>query len=421
MDVRLLSLSELSDRQKPRAILPGFLYEGLVMLASPEGVGKSFLAIHLACKVASAAYYNSSAYREESMNPPKMIEWEGKPITNHGAVIYCAAEGLSGISNRIWTALFDQLGSVQKGEEILESTHMWCHEDPWKIPLTVMDIPINMADQRDVQKLIDEIDLFTLKNEYDPKLIIIDTLSRFMPGMDENKQQDMSSFVNGCDRLIKNYNCAVLVLHHFNKSEVAGPRGSSVITGACDQIFWTDGEKGNLKGQIVKWTTGGKQGKWKEGGEITRYFEYVGRYARDKRGQMLFEYPSWETELVWDPELTEYTGIRHVEVPGWSESTLVMRPIPKEEALWRIREAKKTKKEPSPERLGSATQKIVEAISGNGSLGTSALAKVAGMDKGNVSRYLNRMRENGLVGQNVETKEWYLVTGNGSANPSLQL
>jgi hypothetical protein len=65
-----------------------------------------------------------------------------------------------------------------------------------------------------------------------PGLIVVDTLSRCMPG-DENTQETMQGFVNAMDDLREYFEpCTVLVIHHASKQDTI--RGSSVLPGAVD-------------------------------------------------------------------------------------------------------------------------------------------------------------------------------------------
>ncbi len=64
-----------------------------------------------------------------------------------------------------------------------------------------------------------------------PSLIIVDTLSRCLPG-DENKQEVMQGFVGCMDLLRDRYQATVLVIHHEGRSGTV--RGSTVLPGAVD-------------------------------------------------------------------------------------------------------------------------------------------------------------------------------------------
>lgn len=62
-------------------------------------------------------------------------------------------------------------------------------------------------------------------------LVILDPLEAFHNGLSENDAEDMKFYtVDVFQKLGKEIGCAVLVLHHTNKGDVGGSRGSGVIT-----------------------------------------------------------------------------------------------------------------------------------------------------------------------------------------------
>ena len=78
--------------------------------------------------------------------------------------------------------------------------------------------------------------------------IVVDTVSRALPGADENLQKDMTRFVQACDAIKQEFECAVLGVHHASRN---GPmRGSTVLQGAGDFVFRLDCKKGKLAGHL---------------------------------------------------------------------------------------------------------------------------------------------------------------------------
>ena len=68
------------------------------------------------------------------------------------------------------------------------------------------------------------------------KLVVIDTVGRAMQGMNENAQENASAFTAMVEAMQKEFNCAVLALHHTGKSNT-GPRGSSVFSADADAVI----------------------------------------------------------------------------------------------------------------------------------------------------------------------------------------
>jgi len=93
-------------------------------------------------------------------------------------------------------------------------------------------------------QVLGELDNEMMKNEAvtiadtykeNPKLVIIDTLSRsFGPGS-ENSTEDMNRFIGNIDRYIReHFRCAVILVHHTGHGHLSRGRGSSVLPAAID-------------------------------------------------------------------------------------------------------------------------------------------------------------------------------------------
>ena len=81
-----------------------------------------------------------------------------------------------------------------------------------------------------------------------PKLIVVDTLHRFLNG-DENSAQDAKTMLDACGALMLEFGCSVLLVHHTGVSEEAQhrARGSSAWRGALDiEISITPNKSGGI-------------------------------------------------------------------------------------------------------------------------------------------------------------------------------
>ena len=76
----------------------------------------------------------------------------------------------------------------------------------------------------------------TLLPDHAPDLVVLDTVSRCMAGLDENLQKDASAVVASLDYLRRELECATLVIHHTGLNE-SRERGSSVFRGAVDALL----------------------------------------------------------------------------------------------------------------------------------------------------------------------------------------
>ena len=181
--------------------------ESMMMMFAPSGSGKGFVAVDLAYAIANS----------------DVEEWHGKKINKHGPVIYLAGEGQKGLRKRF-------AGIAEYFREIFDIS-----PDKTKIGVIKEAIPIN-DDNPDfgINRVIANIGSMTAE----PALIIIDTTNRYMAG-DENKTSDATSFIQAATRIINEFHCSVLIIHHTGLSqETQGrARGSSVFKAAMDMEF----------------------------------------------------------------------------------------------------------------------------------------------------------------------------------------
>lgn len=69
-----------------------------------------------------------------------------------------------------------------------------------------------------------------------PVMVIIDTMSKSMIGSDENSTRDMGLFVQACEKVKRDLDTTVLIVHHTNKGGVH-ERGNSALRGASDAMI----------------------------------------------------------------------------------------------------------------------------------------------------------------------------------------
>lgn len=185
----------LLDRDAIMALPPlrwrvkGLLPEtGIGAIYGPSGSGKSYLGIDLGVSVALGA------------------AWFGHR-TNACSVTYVMLEGEAGLRNRV---------------------QAWETYNSKPIPpgFRAMAQPFELARQEQVKELGAML----------PKggVVIIDTLNRAAPGLDENSSQDMGQVIAGMKRLQEITSGLVLVVHHTGKDASKGLRGHSSLLAALD-------------------------------------------------------------------------------------------------------------------------------------------------------------------------------------------
>mgnify|MGYP001191326575 FL=1 len=199
----------LENRKPPIWLVEGLLEEGtLSSLVAPSGSYKSFMAIDIALSIAHG------------------IQWQGKNVRK-GSVVYCVGEGLSGVYSR----------------SLAWHNHQGLSPDD--ADLYLLTVAQSLKDPEASQALFDVIDKTT--SNHKPKLIIIDTLSRYSTGMDENSNSDMALLIETItNKLAIPLGCAVMLIHHTGK-QGSSARGASALTGTLDtEWFLTATKTGDL-------------------------------------------------------------------------------------------------------------------------------------------------------------------------------
>jgi len=196
------------DRHVPEQSL-GFLY-------GEPGAKKSFIALDWALHL---------AYGRD--------DWHGDAIRTKadGVVLYLAGEGAAGMKKRALAWLQHQ--------EINSA-------DPRQARFHLLPHAVNLMQIDDVKKLVR-----TLRTAIAAPVaaVIVDTVSRAVPGADENLQKEMTRFVQACDLIKREFECVVLGVHHASRN--GNMRGSTVLQGAGDFVFRMDCKKGALAGRLV--------------------------------------------------------------------------------------------------------------------------------------------------------------------------
>lgn len=178
--------------------------DSLSVAFGDPGCGKSFLAIDMACHVATGR------------------AWRGKPV-KQGKVLYIAGEGKNGLSKR-FKAWFERHGETPRN-------------------IAVCTNPIQLVDAGGIAALVAEIRAMPEK----PVLIVIDTINRnFGPG-DENSTADMTRAVSGLDALRTATGAAILGLHHTGHGDKTRGRGSIVLNASIDTEYRITKEDGTVQ------------------------------------------------------------------------------------------------------------------------------------------------------------------------------
>jgi len=197
---RMVSLNAIEAVLTCNYLTKGWLTaNGLSMLYGPSNACKTFVAIGHGMHVASGE------------------PWMGCKV-NPGPVLYIAAEGGSGVLNRL---------AAFKRE----------NPDMADAPFTLLPTAVDFFASDDAEIIT------ALLSENPPVLIIIDTLARSMGDGDENTSKDMGVFVKNCDRIREATGAHVMIVHHSGKNASKGARGSSALRAAVDTEIAVHGDR----------------------------------------------------------------------------------------------------------------------------------------------------------------------------------
>lgn len=228
----LLSVTAIKNLPDPEWLAFGMIIDrGLGFLFGPPGCGKSFIAQNLALSIACG-----------------LDEWWGRKISRKGPVIYISSEGVGDIKFRLraW------------------ENHMQVKADD--APFYLIRQTINFMLDTDVNRLLLTVNALCTELGELPVLIVVDTVSRVLPGADENLQKDMTLFIKACDEVRETFGATVIGVHHTSRQ--GNMRGSTVFDGAGDFLFGIERDEGDMIGTMTAKKIKAAQDGWKQSFEL---------------------------------------------------------------------------------------------------------------------------------------------------------
>jgi hypothetical protein len=211
--VRILTEDDLETMPDPVWLIDERLVaDSLCVLYGPWGSFKSFIALHIAlCLVTGIPFFGQRVVRSD--------------------VLYIAGEGASGIKKR--------LAAWKKHHEIDRVRGF-----------RVVAVAINLLDRAEAERLIAAVLEAQKADGFNPKLVIVDTLHRAMPGGDENTAKEMGIVLANGAHIQRRLGCILMPVHHSGKEFDRGMRGSTGLPGGTDTILRMTrdgtGERGTL-------------------------------------------------------------------------------------------------------------------------------------------------------------------------------
>jgi len=180
----------VAERREPRWLLHKYLEQGvLAVMAGQRSTFKSFIALHWMMLAAA----------------------QGHPV------VLLSGEG-AGLDRRVdaWMRIY--------GRELnLKS-----------IPVVALERPLNL-------NLLDEVEALVVAiraSRIEPAAILIDTLSKFSAGLDEQSNSQVAEFLGRLSReLRERFGCTVMLVAHAGHGDAKRPRGASALMANPDAEY----------------------------------------------------------------------------------------------------------------------------------------------------------------------------------------
>lgn len=199
-DLDILSRDELDELEPPEWLIENIIpKESMSIVYGNPGQGKTFLVLDWCLSIATGKAFRGG---NDTVHFP----------VEKGVVVYVAAEGARGIKTRV---------QAWEREHGIRATDLY-----------VVQKAVQLAQKEHRDGLIEGLRHLSGT----PILVVFDTLSRCMVGMDENSAQDVSLFIKSADVVRDELNCAVTIVHHSTKDGTT-ERGSSALRGAADAMY----------------------------------------------------------------------------------------------------------------------------------------------------------------------------------------
>lgn len=181
-------------------VVKGVIRRGdFVLIYGTSGSGKTFFTIDVTAHV------------------PAGTDWRGHRVPGAPAA-YVAAEAGTSIRGRF----------VAVRDHVLPDTF----DGTW--PLAIVTRGANLLNAVEVEALIEELAVISTAAGAPLGFIVIDTLSRSIPGGDENSAEAMTAVIGAVDRIREATGAAVALVHHTGKDASKGARGHSSLFAAAD-------------------------------------------------------------------------------------------------------------------------------------------------------------------------------------------
>lgn len=257
--IQLLTPGELQNLPPLKWLVRGVLPDsGLGAIFGPSGGGKSFLVLDLLGAIAAGR------------------EWFSHAVTA-APCIYCVLEGEAGVGGRV-QAYMARHGSLDG--------------------LRVIVTPFDVRESAHRRALIAAVRDAGMAGG----VLVLDTLNRAAPGLDENDGRDMGLIIEAMKALQRELGGLVLAVHHSGKDASRGLRGHSSLLAALDVVVEVSRQETRREWRTVKSKDGAD-------GESHPFTLEVTELGEDSEGWPV-------TSCVVRPEETASESVRKASPPG---------------------------------------------------------------------------------------------------------
>jgi len=230
----ILSMAQIKNLPPAEYIVKDMIAkDGLGIVYAAPASWKSFICYDLALSIAYG-----------------LQQWIGREIKAVGSVLYIANEGSSGVQKRI--------SAWQQKHKCIQDTDRF----------GLIRAAMSFMDRSDISRLEKSVQAHVERNG-PVSVIFVDTVSRVIPGAEENGQKDMTIFIAACDRLREAFGATVIGVHHTNKQ--GEMRGSTVLLGQADFVFRIDRNDDGKGGVMTCEKQKDAEDGWKVAFEIERH------------------------------------------------------------------------------------------------------------------------------------------------------
>lgn len=201
----------------PQWLIPGWVEtNSFVHLIGAAGSAKTFVTLDMAACVGSGRSWPD--HRDAAQAP--------RPV------VYVMAEAAHGLGKRVraWNERYGSVGLVKFLPR----------------PVQILERQFGQLVESDEWKVFGE----TMK-QLRPAMIVFDTQARVAAGVEENSASEMGMLVKVLERLQRETEAAVVLVHHTGKGESLSARGSSVMIGAISTEIRVSKRKGDSIVQVA--------------------------------------------------------------------------------------------------------------------------------------------------------------------------